>query len=178
MGNVTLSSRVDSSTLSGNAYLQRLISPEPLDASDPFWLQLLSFQMRTPKQRPACKDLEDAARESLKRFCANNPKSGNLGQLVKVLADKKRELKTATETDAHAFLWQTFNAIFLLKICLKYMVEVLKEDEVARQIAVDPKRNVAEGAAHENGAKDVEEGPTLEMLIEILVDIVTELALQ
>ena len=47
MGNVTLSAgRVDSASLAGNAFVQRFISPEHLDARDPFWNQMLSFQVR------------------------------------------------------------------------------------------------------------------------------------
>ena len=46
MGNVTLSAgRVDSAALAGNAFVQRFISPEHLDARDPFWNQMLSFQV-------------------------------------------------------------------------------------------------------------------------------------
>ena len=46
MGNVTLSAgRVDSASLAGNAFVQRFISPEHLDARDPFWNQMLSFQV-------------------------------------------------------------------------------------------------------------------------------------
>ena len=47
MGNVTLSAgRVDSAALAGNAFVQRFISPEHLDARDPFWNQMLSFQVQ------------------------------------------------------------------------------------------------------------------------------------
>ena len=47
MGNVTLSpGRVDSAALAGNAFVQRFISPEHLDARDPFWNQMLSFQVQ------------------------------------------------------------------------------------------------------------------------------------
>ena len=53
MGNVTLSAgRVDSAALAGNAFVQRFISPEHLDARDPFWNQMLSFQVENSTMIP------------------------------------------------------------------------------------------------------------------------------
>jgi len=174
MGNVTLSAgRVDSSALAGNAFVQRFISPEHLDARDPFWNQMLSFQMRAPKTRCAWKAFEEAAAEFLRRLAANNPKSGNLGQLVRVLCARKGSLRTATETDSSVFLWQTFNAILLIRVCLKHFVESLKEDEVIRQLAVDKGDNEENVA---NGSEIPE--PSLDALVETLVEIITDLPLQ
>ena len=53
----------------------------------------LLLQMRAPKSRSAWKAFEEAANEFLRRLAANNPKSGNLGQLVKVLCARKGALR-------------------------------------------------------------------------------------
>ena len=58
--------------------------------------------MRAPKTRCAWKTFEEAAAEFLRRLAANNPKSGNLGQLVRVLCARKGALRAAEHLD----LWQ------------------------------------------------------------------------
>ena len=61
---------------------------------------------------------------------------------------------------------------FLTQVCLKHFIESLKEDEVIRQLAVDKgdkKENV-------NGSEILE--PSLDALVETLVEIVTDLPLQ
>ena len=183
MGNVTLS-RVDSASLSGNAFVQRFVSPEHLDANDPFWTQMLQFQMRTPKSAAQWKSFEHEAKDILKRFAANNVKSGNLGQLVRVLEARKRELKTATETESSSFLWQTFNALFLLKVCIKHLVEAVKEEELIRQIetvGIAQQVSIDEKAASEaldNGVLSRGEAASVETLVECLIDIIAELPLR
>ena len=62
---------------------------------------------------------------------------------------------------------------FLTQVCLKHFIESLKEDEVIRQLAVDKgdnKENVS------NGSEILE--PSLDALVETLVEIVTDLPLQ
>ena len=57
--------------------------------------------MRAPKTRCAWKGFEEAAAEFLRRLAANNPKSGNLGQLVRVLCARKGSLRDARNLDLY-----------------------------------------------------------------------------
>ena len=57
-----------------------------------------------------------------------------------------------------------------MQVCLKYFVEALKEEEVIRQLAVD------KGEQASNGTEIQE--PSLDVLVDTLVEIITNLPLQ
>ena len=67
------------------------------------------------------------------------------------------------------FLWQTFNALFIVRVCVKYFTECLKEDDVIKQI---------ESMGSAEAGTSEEDKPSLETLVELLVEIVVELPLQ
>ena len=79
---------------------------------------------------------------------------------------------------------QTFNALFLMRVVFKFLVERLKEDEVLRQIEAKATGNERKGAptsaVGENGKPAVEASESdsssrLEDLVQALVELVSEL---
>ena len=57
-----------------------------------------------------------------------------------------------------------------MQVCLKYFVEALKEEEVIRQLAVDK-------GEHASNGTEIQE-PSLDVLVDTLVEIITNLPLQ
>ncbi len=156
MGNATSHLR----GVGANETLLRLVSPEPLPPGHPFWNGLLSFRVKTPKTRAEWRHLEEDAEDLLKRFAANNPKSGNFGSLVDIFLSRSAELQSSLESDSSLFVWQTFNALLVLRVATKFFVERLKEEELYRQFcAVAPAS--AAGKPAENAAGAGEGGPDL-----------------
>jgi len=124
------------SDLAKNDHLNRLVSKEVLSPSDPFWNSLLSFNFMQPRSKTEWKTFELSIEELQKRFLISNLKTGNFVSLVKVILLRHAELKDSVLSENSLFIWQTSNALFILRIVLKFMVERIKEEDVVRQFNV------------------------------------------
>ena len=131
--------------LSSNEVLARFVSPESLSPSHPFWNSMLSFRTRSPKRHKEWMELEKSTEELLARFTKNNLKTANLASLIDIFLTHKDELKSSIETDNSLFIWQTFNSLLVIRVCVKYFKERLNEDEIMHQF--DP--NESNDSRHE-----------------------------
>jgi len=123
--------------LNKNEFLNRLVSKEILLPSDPFWNSLLSFNNRPPNNKDDWKTLEDKSEELLKRFLISNLKTRNFCSLIKVILIRHSELGNSVQTENSLFIWQTCNALFLVRVCVKFMSERIKEEELVKQFNDD-----------------------------------------
>ena len=112
------------------------------------------------------RQLEAALDELLKRFMLNNLKSGNFGVLLQIFLQKQRELQDSVMTDGSLFIWQTFNALVILRVIIKYFVERLKEDEVLRQFEFR-----APGSTSSTDTTSSEQ--VIDQMVHALVDIIS-----
>jgi hypothetical protein len=139
-------------------------------------------------------ELEETLEETLKRFVTNNLKSGNLGALVQIFLWRAGELKAAIDENSSMFVWQTFNALFVLRVCIKHFVERLKEEDILREFEAFPhgrqSSEAGDGPETKEGANgpvaasaslsassssSVEPSQRYEALINALIDIITTL---
>ncbi|XP_023348059.1 dymeclin isoform X3 [Eurytemora carolleeae] len=119
--------------LNKNELLNRLVSKEVLTPSDPFWNSLLSFNHLPPQSRDDWKILEENTEEMLKRFLISNLKTKNFSSLIKLLLLRRSELEASVETENHVYIWQTCNALYLVRVIVKFMTERIKEEELVKQ---------------------------------------------
>jgi len=119
--------------LNKNELLNRLVSKEIILPSDPFWNSLLSFNHKVPHTREEWKVLEANSEELLKRFLISNLKTRNFSSLVKVFLIRHSELETSVQTENSLYIWQTCNALFLVRVVIKFMSERIKEEELVKQ---------------------------------------------
>ncbi|NWV71791.1 DYM protein, partial [Malurus elegans] len=69
-----------------------------------------------------------------------NPRTGNLGSLIKVFLSRTKELKISAESllilvcscffSTHLFIWQGHNPLFIICYLLKVFISQMSEEEL------------------------------------------------
>ncbi|XP_027724757.1 dymeclin isoform X1 [Vombatus ursinus] len=154
------------SDLSENEYLKRLSGTESISENDPFWNQLLSFSFTTPTNSAELKLLEEATISVCKSLVENNPRTGNLGALIKVFLSRTKELKISAECQNHLFIWQAHNALFLISCLLKVFICQMPEEEMQLHFTYEEKSPVTYQADSEDLIEEL-----LCCLIKLIIDI-------
>ncbi|XP_062932571.1 dymeclin isoform X3 [Cynocephalus volans] len=131
------SSRI--SDLPKNEYLKKLSGTESVSENDPFWNQLLSFSFPAPTSSTELKLLEEATISVCRSLVENNPRTGNLGALIKVFLSRTKELKLSAECQNHIFIWQTHNALFIICCLLKVFICEMSEEELQLHFTYEEK---------------------------------------
>ena len=127
---------IGSSTISHlreNEYLNKLSGNETISEYDPFWNQLLSFSIPFQNKQSFDVKLEEVTLNYCKLLFANNQRTGNFTSLVKIFLSRSSELKSSAECSDDIFLWQTLNALHILRHLCKFLVEYMTEDKIIEQ---------------------------------------------
>ena len=74
------------------------------------------------------KSFEKSIEELQKRFLISNLKTGNFVSLIKVVLLRHSELKDSVLSENSVFIWQTVNALFVVRTVVKFMVERIKDE--------------------------------------------------
>ncbi|NXN35844.1 DYM protein, partial [Rhinoptilus africanus] len=154
------------SELPENEYLKKLSGAEPISENDPFWNQLLSFSFTTPTNSADLKLLEEATVSICKSLVEKNPRTGNLGSLVKVFLSRTKELKISAECQNHLFIWQARNALFIICCLLKVFISRMSEEELQVHFTYEEKAPGSYGTECEDLIEEL-----LCCLIQLIVEI-------
>ncbi|XP_004684064.1 PREDICTED: dymeclin [Condylura cristata] len=122
-----------------NEYLKKLSGTESVSENDPFWNQLLSFSFPAPTSSTELKLLEEATVSVCRSLVVNNPRTRNLGALIKVFLSRTKELKLSAECQNHIFIWQTHNALFIICCLLKVFICEVPEEELQLHFTYEEK---------------------------------------
>ncbi|XP_029436228.1 dymeclin [Rhinatrema bivittatum] len=171
------------SELSKNEYLKKLAGTEAVSENDPFWNQLLSFTFTTPTNSVDSKILEEATISICRSLIENNPRSGNLGALIKVFLSRTKELKISAECQNQLFIWQAHNALFIICCLLKVFICHMPELELQLHFTYQERVPGSYGAEPEDLMEEllcclihlVVEVPLLDITYSILLEAVTTL---
>ncbi|XP_055088636.1 dymeclin isoform X17 [Symphalangus syndactylus] len=150
-----------------NEYLKKLSGTESISENDPFWNQLLSFSFPAPTSSTELKLLEEATISVCRSLVENNPRTGNLGALIKVFLSRTKELKLSAECQNHIFIWQTHNALFIICCLLKVFICQMSEEELQLHFTYEEKSG--------NYSSDSED--LLEELLCCLMQLITDIPL-
>ncbi|XP_075582184.1 dymeclin isoform X2 [Pelecanus crispus] len=154
------------SELPENEYLKKLSGAEPISENDPFWNQLLSFSFTTPTNSADLKLLEEATISVCKSLAEKNPRTGNLGSLIKVFLSRTKELKISAECQNHLFIWQAHNALFIICCLLKVFISEMSEEELQLHFTYEEKALGSYGTESEDLIEEL-----LCCLIQLIVEI-------
>ncbi|KAM6229634.1 dymeclin isoform 1-T2 [Porphyrio hochstetteri] len=154
------------SELPENEYLKKLSGAEPISENDPFWNQLLSFSFTTPTNSADLKLLEEATISVCKSLVEKNPRTGNLGSLIKVFLSRTKELKISAECQNHLFIWQAHNALFIICCLLKVFISQMSEEELQLHFTYEEKTPGSYGTECEDLIEEL-----LCCLIQLIVEI-------
>ncbi|XP_041356321.1 dymeclin-like [Gigantopelta aegis] len=160
------------SELASNDYLKRLSGTEPINPMDPYWNQLLSFSFLIPVNSTDARLLEESTAAVCRNFSVNNTHTGNFRSLIHNFLVRSAELKASAQCDDNIFIWQTYNALFIIRSLCKYFVEYLSEELLLQQFDCkppDPDGSVPELAEGEQMGSLAED--LLNSLIELIVDV-------
>ncbi|NXK86133.1 DYM protein, partial [Formicarius rufipectus] len=157
------------SELPENEYLKKLSGAEPISENDPFWNQLLSFSFSTPTNSADLKLLEEATISVCKSLVEKNPRTGNLGSLIRVFLSRTKELKISAECQNHLFIWQAHNALFIICCLLKVFISRMSEEELQVHFTYEEKAGTGAGSYGAECEDLIEE--LLCCLIQLIVEI-------
>ncbi|XP_063835597.1 dymeclin [Ostrinia nubilalis] len=163
------------SELTANELLARFCSSEVICANDPFWNQMLAFNINPPANAEEQLMFDASTEPLLQKFLQNNPQTGNLGSLVQVFVTRATELLAAPNSDNVMLAWQTFNALFVTRAVTKYLVEMVPEYELCRHLDEPPKmRNTGlDTPPKSEQSPEVQTSPKMngsESKVEVLID--------
>ncbi|XP_045508193.1 dymeclin [Colias croceus] len=127
------------SDISTNEVVAKFCSNEVICPNDPFWNQLLAFNIQLPTNADEQLMFDASTETLLQKFLQNNPQTGNLGSLVQVFITRATELLAAPNTDNVMLAWQSYNAIFFIRSVTKYLVEMVPEYELCKHLDVQAK---------------------------------------
>ncbi|XP_065746207.1 dymeclin isoform X2 [Phocoena phocoena] len=151
-----------------NEYLKKLSGTESVSENDPFWNQLLSFSFPAPTSSTELKLLEEATISVCRSLVENNPRTGNLGALIKVFLSRTKELKLSAECQNHIFIWQTHNALFIICCLLKVFIYEMSEEELQLHFTYEEKSP----GSYSSDSEDL-----LEELLCCLMQLITDIPL-
>ncbi|EEB10347.1 Dymeclin, putative [Pediculus humanus corporis] len=167
----------NSKDLSSNEYLLKFSGKDHISCSDQFWNVFLSFSFKPPSSKSENEVINDKLSKIFENLLKNNLESGNFVSLIRVFINKSTDVLSASSTGNEILVWQTYNALFIIRCFTRYLVETVKEAEYIRHFNVKPmmvSQTVAEQQLDNLSNKKIHENPLeslLESLLEILIDV-------
>lgn len=119
--------------LKENEYMERFVSQDHVDSNDnQFWYQLLSCSFNFMRVHDA-KIVEKTLDPYIVRLTLNNSQSFNIGSLVRVFLDRASRVKSKSGQSANPYyVFQSFNALYLLRTVCKSYIENLSEEQLIK----------------------------------------------
>ncbi|XP_064295936.1 dymeclin-like isoform X2 [Phalacrocorax carbo] len=110
--------------------------------------------------------LEEDTTSVCKSLVEKNPRTGNLGLLVKVFLSRTKELKISAECQNHLFILQAHNALFIICRLLKVFISQMSEEELQLHFTYEEKALGSYGTECEDLIEEL-----LCCLIQLIVEI-------
>ncbi|CAL8119884.1 unnamed protein product [Orchesella dallaii] len=156
--------------IESNEYLQRFCGPETVTQYDPVWNNLFSHSLNPLFTKDDYMLLDGHSENLRNQFVINNLTTRNLSALIDVFISRAKELSLSVQTVDSIFIWQTCNALSLIKHLCRYLIENVSDEEFNNHFKpVVVKNGNAEGPVIDG---DID---TLELLLESSVKIITEI---
>lgn len=123
--NVNVSKPVD---LNENELLKQFCGKQHISAdNNEFWESFLKFTIKTPNTSDEQLNLDSRLESFLESFIQNNLTSGNFGSLITVFLQKAADVLSLNDTESHLHVYKLYNCVFLLRVLIKYILEIGSE---------------------------------------------------
>lgn len=124
---------------SANELLLRFVGRSHIATDDAdFWHQLLNYNITLPESNQDQLNLDSKLDHLCQTFISNNLKTGNFGSLITVFLAKAAELLNLSDQESNVHIWQTFNALFIIRSLVKYIIETGSEFQLLQHIEAMP----------------------------------------
>ncbi|KYQ52804.1 Dymeclin [Trachymyrmex zeteki] len=120
--------------LSKNVHLGRFCGRQSIPTNDPFWSSFLSYNIRPPITRNDQIELDSRLDSSCQQLLVNNLVTGNFGTLIQIALIRINELLAPVQNQNIISAWQTYNALFAVRCILKYLIEIVGEEQMLNHI--------------------------------------------
>uniref|UniRef100_A0A8D8I1M1 Dymeclin n=1 Tax=Culex pipiens TaxID=7175 RepID=A0A8D8I1M1_CULPI len=125
--------------LAENEYLKRFVGRDHVPAyNDDFWNSFLQYHINLPTNSQEQLSLDSRLESLCQSFIAHNLSSGNFGSLVNVFLVKVSELLALSDAESTVHIWQAFNALFIIRCLVKYMIETGSEYQLLQHFEALP----------------------------------------
>ncbi|XP_068144853.1 dymeclin [Drosophila tropicalis] len=130
--------------LSSNEWLQRFVGRQHIAHDDEvYWNQLLNYNIVLPETSQDQLNLDSRLESLCQSFIGHNLKTGNFGSLVTVFLEKTSELLSLSDQESNLHVWQTFNALFIIRSLVKYINETGSEFQLLQHFEAMPSAELA-----------------------------------
>lgn len=133
--------------LTENDLLKQFCGKQHIPAESEFWDTFLKFTIKTPNTSEEQLNLDNRLESSLESFIQNNLTSGNFGSLITVFLGKASDVLSLNDTESHLHVYKLYNCSFILRVLIKYILEIGSEFLLLQHFEALPK-------ASENGSTD------------------------
>ncbi|EDS43007.1 conserved hypothetical protein [Culex quinquefasciatus] len=125
--------------LAENEYLKRFVGRDHVPAyNDDFWNSFLQYHINLPTNSQEQLSLDSRLESLCQSFIAHNLSSGNFGSLFNVFLVKVSELLALSDAESTVHIWQAFNALFIIRCLVKYMIETGSEYQLLQHFEALP----------------------------------------
>lgn len=125
--------------LAENEYLKRFVGKDHVPAyNDEFWNGFLQYHISLPTNSQEQLALDSRLESLCQSFIAHNLSTGNFGSLVNVFLVKVSELLALSDAESTVHIWQAFNAMFIIRSLVKYMIETGSEYQLLQHFEALP----------------------------------------
>ncbi|EDX06265.1 GD10123 [Drosophila simulans] len=133
--------------LGSNQWLQRFVGRQHIAHDDEaFWNALLNYNIVLPENSQDPLNLDSRLEALCQSFIGNNLKTGNFGSLVTVFLEKTSELLSLSDQESNMHVWQTFNALFIIRSLVKYINETGSEFQLLQHFEAMPNAELLQAA--------------------------------
>ena len=134
--------------LAGNELLQRFVGRQHISAEDvDYWQRLLNYNITMPENTQEQLNLDSRLESLCQLFISNNLKTGNFGSLITVFLTKVSELLSLSDQESNMHIWQTFNALFIIRSVVKYIIETGSEFQLLQHFEAIPNEELLKAEA-------------------------------
>lgn len=125
--------------LAENELLKQFCSKSHIPENSDFWENFLKFSIKTPIASEDQLGFDNLLETHLEAFIQNNLTSGNFGSLVKVFLARASEVLSLNDSDSHVLVYKLYNCVFILRILIKYILEIGSEFLLLQHFEALPK---------------------------------------
>ncbi|VDN30288.1 unnamed protein product [Cylicostephanus goldi] len=170
-----------------NPSLQRFSGQESISDNDPFWNTLLSFNLKIDDYDTAeARAFDESLNDFLQSLMYNTQTTGNFAAFIKVFLRRSTELKTSEQYENKIYLWQTANALIILRYVCKFLTQRMNESEFVKVFATSASLPSSSASSSDDEPETVENESdtdeiycnTAEKLLDTLIVILADLSVK
>ncbi|XP_055316228.1 dymeclin isoform X2 [Sitodiplosis mosellana] len=142
--------------LSENTYLNQFVGKNHIPATNnEFWNSFLQYQIALPTNSEEQLSLDSRLETMCQQFISHNLATGNFGSLITIFLNKVSELLELSDKDS-MHIWQTFNALFIIRCTVKYLIETGSEYQLLQHFEAMPSTATEIVAETSNGTAAID----------------------